>query len=67
MSRLSSRSDGPADDVVDVQHAAGLLRTDVPLVQREYGPLRDDEQAAHFREPGDDVVGKRIGNAAART
>ena len=31
---------GPADDVVDVQHPAGLLRLDLALVKSEYGALR---------------------------
>ena len=51
-----------ADDVVDVQHPAGLFRTDAPLVQREHGALRDDEQASQLGEPGDHVVGERVGS-----
>ena len=50
-----------ADDVVDVQHPAGLFRTDAALVQREHRALRDDEQAAQLGEPGDHVVRQRIG------
>ena len=56
---------GPADDVVDVQHPAGLFRTDASLVQGEHGPLRDDEQAAQLGEPGDHVVGEGVGGSAA--
>ena len=54
-----------ADDVVDVQHPAGLFRTDAPLVQGEDGALRDDEQAAQLGEPGDHVVGETVGRSAA--
>ena len=55
----------PADDVVHVQHPAGLFRADVALVQGEHGALRDHEQAAQLGEPGDHVVRERIGDAAA--
>ena len=54
---------GAADDVVHVQHAPGLFRADAPFVQGENGALRDDEEAAQLCEPGDHVVGERIGRA----
>ena len=57
----------PADDVVDVQHPAGLLRPDAPLVQGEDGPLRDDEQAPQLGEPGDHIVGQGVGRPTAPT
>ena len=63
--RFAVAPHGSADDVVDVEHPAGLFRADVPLVQREHRPLRDDEQAAQLGEPGDDVVGERVGGPAA--
>ena len=61
-----------ADDVVHVQHAAGLFRADAALAQGKDGALRDDEQAAQLGEPRDHVVGKAarrptlhgLGNAA---
>ena len=56
-----------ADDVVDVQHPAGLLGDRCPLVQGEHGPLRDDEQASQLGEPGDHVVGEGVGGPAAST
>ena len=59
--RLPWRRTRSADDVVDVQHPAGLFRADAALVQGEHGALRDDEQAAQLGEPGDHVVGERVG------
>ena len=56
---------GSADDIVDVEDPAGLFRADAPLVQREHRPLRDDEEAAQLGEPGDHVVGERVGGPAA--
>ena len=50
-----------ADDIVDVEHPAGLLGRDAPLAQGEHGALRDDEQAAQLGEPGDHVVGETVG------
>ena len=63
--RLSYAPHRPADDVVDVQHPAGLFGTDTSLVQGEHGPLRDDEQAPQFGEPRDHVVGEGVGGPAA--
>ena len=53
-----------ADDVVDIQHPAGLFRTNAPLVQGKDGALRDDEQASQLGEPGDHVVGEAVGEPA---
>ena len=39
---------------------------DAALVQGEHGALRDDEQAAQLGQPGDHVVGQRVGGAAPR-
>jgi hypothetical protein len=56
--------DRAAHDIVDVEHPAGVLRADAPLLEREYAPLGDDEQAAQLREPGDHVVRECVADPA---
>ena len=53
-----------ADDIVDVQHPAGLFRADAPLAECEDGALRNDEKASQLGKPGDHVVGEAAGRAA---
>ena len=54
-----------AHHVVHVEHAPGFFGPDAAIAQREGGSLRDHEHAAQLRQPHDDVVGQRIGHAAA--
>ena len=56
---------GSAGDIVDVQLPAGLLGPDVAFGECEDRAARDDEQAPQLGQPGDDVVGEAIGQAAA--
>ena len=52
-----------AHDVIDIQHPACRLRIYAAFIEREHGPLGDDEQAAQLREPGDHIVGECVGRA----
>ena len=54
---------GSAEDVVDIQHPARLLRSDPSLMQGEHRPLGDHEQTAKLGEPGDHVVGQGVRDA----
>ncbi len=55
------------DHIVHVKRAARLLGTHIALIKGKDSALGNHEQAAQFRQPRDDVVGKAIGQAAART
>jgi hypothetical protein len=57
VARTANRTAG---HIIDVQHPPGLLRTDAPLMQCEYGPLRDDEEAPQFGEPSNHVVSETV-------
>jgi len=57
---IALRPHRSADDIVYVEDPSGLFRPDVPLVQREHRPLRNDEEAPELGEPGDHVVGERV-------
>ena len=57
---------GPAGgDVIDVEQSGGVCRTDVSFMQGEHRPLRNDEHATQFREPGDHIERETIGSPAA--
>ena len=55
-----------ARDIVHVQHPAGFLRTGAPLAKGKDGAARNDKEAAELGEPGDDIVGKSVSEAASR-
>ena len=66
-SDAASQSPHPtARDIVHVQHPAGFLRTGAPLAKGKDCAARNDKEAAELGEPGDDIVGKSVSEAASR-
>ncbi len=65
MMRSPWRRTEPARHVIHIQQPAGFLGREVAFAERKDTATRDNEQHAQLGEPGDDVFGKAIGEAAS--